>query len=61
MNWAAVLLPGQETSQLAMPLDEFVTEVVALLQTQPDAKEIQVDRVKFLRYARRAATKTRSS
>jgi uncharacterized oxidoreductase len=38
------------TSQLAMPLDEFVAEVVALLQTQPDAKEIQVDRVKFLRY-----------
>jgi uncharacterized oxidoreductase len=44
------LLPGQETSQVAMPLDEFVAEVVALLQTQPDAKEIQVDRVKFLRY-----------
>ena len=44
------LLPGQETSPLAMPLDEFVAEVAELLQTQPDAKEIQVDRVKFLRY-----------
>lgn len=33
-----------------MPLDEFVAEVVALLQTQPDAKEIQVDRPKSLRY-----------
>jgi short-subunit dehydrogenase involved in D-alanine esterification of teichoic acids len=44
------LLPGQEDSQVAMPLDEFVAEVVALLQAQPDAKEIQVERVKFLRH-----------
>lgn len=44
------LLPGQEDSDFAMPLDEFVTEVVALLEAQPDAKEIQVERVKFLRY-----------
>ena len=44
------LLPGQEESPVAMPLDEFVAGVVALLQEQPDAKEIQVDRVKFLRY-----------
>ena len=45
------LLPGQENSEFAMPLDEFVAEVLALLETQPDAKEIQVERVKFLRYA----------
>jgi len=44
------LLPGQEESPMAMPLDEFVVEVVALLAEQPDAAEIQVDRVKFLRY-----------
>jgi uncharacterized oxidoreductase len=44
------LLPGQEDSPMAMPLDEFVAEVVALLQEQPDATEIQVDRVKYLRY-----------
>jgi short-subunit dehydrogenase involved in D-alanine esterification of teichoic acids len=44
------LLPGQEDSDAAMPLDEFVAEVVALLDEQPDAKEIQVERVKFLRY-----------
>jgi short-subunit dehydrogenase involved in D-alanine esterification of teichoic acids len=44
------LLPGQESSEVAMPLDEFVTEALALFETQPDAKEIQVDRVKFLRY-----------
>jgi uncharacterized oxidoreductase len=44
------LLPGQENSEIAMPLDEFVTEALALLQAQPDAREIQVERVKFLRY-----------
>jgi uncharacterized oxidoreductase len=44
------LLPGQETSEYAMPLDEFVAEVLALIESQPDAKEIQVERVKFLRY-----------
>jgi short-subunit dehydrogenase involved in D-alanine esterification of teichoic acids len=44
------LLPGQEDSEFAMPLDEYVAEVIALLQVQPDAKEIQVERVKFLRY-----------
>jgi uncharacterized oxidoreductase len=27
-----------------------VAEVIALLEAQPDAKEIQVERVKFLRY-----------
>lgn len=44
------LLPGQEESEFAMPLDEFVAEVVALIEAQPDAKEIQVEQVKFLRY-----------
>jgi uncharacterized oxidoreductase len=44
------LVPGQETSEFAMPLDEFVAEAIALFETQPDAKEIQVERVKFLRY-----------
>jgi uncharacterized oxidoreductase len=44
------LLPGQENSEFAMPLDEFVTEAVGLLESQPDATEIQVERVKFLRY-----------
>lgn len=44
------LMPGQEDNEVAMPLDEFIAEVMALLETQPDAKEIQVERVKFLRY-----------
>jgi short-subunit dehydrogenase involved in D-alanine esterification of teichoic acids len=44
------LMPGQETSDVAMPLDAFVDEVVDLIETQPDATEIQVENVKFLRY-----------
>ncbi|AZZ82341.1 MULTISPECIES: SDR family oxidoreductase [Gordonia] len=45
------LMPGQRDSEFAMPLDDFVTEVIELIDTQPDATEIQVDRVKFLRHA----------
>ncbi|MEU5831707.1 SDR family oxidoreductase [Micromonospora tulbaghiae] len=45
------LLPGHESNEVAMPLDEFVSEVVALLEAQPEATEIQVERVKFLRHA----------
>lgn len=44
------LLPGQERSEHAMPLEDFVSEAVALLQAQPGATEIQVERVKYLRY-----------
>ncbi|MGO4299495.1 SDR family oxidoreductase [Leifsonia sp. RAF41] len=44
------LLPGQEESEFAMPLDEFVAEVMELIETQPEVKELQVERVKFLRY-----------
>jgi len=44
------LMPGQETNEQAMPLDEFISEAVGLLASQPAAKEIQVERVKFLRY-----------
>ena len=44
------LVPGQESNEVAMPLDEFIAEAVGLFETQPDAKEIQVERVKFLRY-----------
>jgi uncharacterized oxidoreductase len=47
---ATDLLPGQRESEFAMPLDEFVDEVIHLLETDPDANEIQVERVKFLRY-----------
>jgi short-subunit dehydrogenase involved in D-alanine esterification of teichoic acids len=44
------LVPGQRDNEVAMPLDDFIAEVMSLLETQPEAKEIQVERVKFLRY-----------
>ena len=44
------LMPGQEDNEVAMPLEDFVSEAMDLLESQPDAKEIQVERVKFLRY-----------
>jgi uncharacterized oxidoreductase len=36
-----------------MPLDEYVSETMALLQTQPQADEIIVERVKRFRFAER--------
>ena len=47
---ATDLMPGQRESSFAMPLDEFIAEVVGLIESDPDAREIQVERVKFLRY-----------
>ncbi|MWV47953.1 SDR family NAD(P)-dependent oxidoreductase [Rathayibacter sp. VKM Ac-2803] len=47
---ATDLMPGQRDSSFAMPLDDFIGEVVALIEAEPDAREIQVERVKFLRY-----------
>ncbi|MBO0680675.1 SDR family NAD(P)-dependent oxidoreductase [Mycolicibacterium sp. S2-37] len=47
---ATDLIPGQRDSSFAMPLDQFVTEVVDILEHDPDAKEILVEQVKFLRY-----------
>ena len=44
------LLPGQRYSDFAMPLDEFVDEVIHLIGTQPAATELLVERVKFLRW-----------
>jgi short-subunit dehydrogenase involved in D-alanine esterification of teichoic acids len=36
--------------EAALPLADFVAEVISLFEAQPDAKEIQVEAVKFLRY-----------
>ena len=44
-------LLGQQDDEWAMPLEDFLTETMTLLQTQPDAKEILVEPVKFLRNA----------
>ncbi|WP_156761480.1 SDR family oxidoreductase [Microbacterium karelineae] len=48
---ATNLMPGQKESPIAMPLADFVAEVVALLQAQPDAAEVLVEKVKPLRFA----------
>ena len=45
--------PQQASDPNAMPLAEYVTETMALLETQPEAEEILVERVKFLRFAER--------
>lgn len=44
-------LMGQAGSDRAMPLEEFLTEVMDILHTQPQATEICVENVKFLRFA----------
>lgn len=44
------LMPGHATNPHAQPLDEFIDEVMAILEADPDAHEVQVERVKFLRY-----------
>lgn len=44
-------LMGQENSEHAMPLEEFLTEVMAILRDESDATEILVDNVKHMRFA----------
>ena len=44
------LMPGTDTSN-AMPLDDYLTETVALLEQEPDAEQILVERVKPLRFS----------
>ena len=44
-------LMGQQDSERAMPLEAYLDETMTLLQTQPDAEEIVVDNVRFLRDA----------
>lgn len=44
-------LMGQENSDRAMPLDDYLSEVMTILENQPDAAEILVENVKPLRFA----------
>jgi short-subunit dehydrogenase involved in D-alanine esterification of teichoic acids len=48
---ATDLMPGQRDSAFAMPLDDFADEVMSILRDEPEVTEVQVERVKFLRYA----------
>ncbi|SHF57819.1 uncharacterized oxidoreductase [Kaistia soli DSM 19436] len=45
--------PRQASDPNALPLKDFIAETMRLLQVQPDATEILVERVKPLRYAER--------
>ncbi len=45
------LTPGQQDSPTAMPLEEFLDETMSILREQPNADEILVERVGFLRFA----------
>lgn len=46
-----LLYPGQTSDPNAMPLAEFIAEVMEILKNAPEAKEICVERVKPLRFA----------
>lgn len=48
---ATDLMPGQAANPRAMPLNEFISETMALLQNRPSPAEILVDRVNFQRRA----------
>lgn len=49
----ATSLMGQEDDPNAMPVEEFLDETMSILASQPDAQEILVSRVNFLRFAER--------
>ena len=49
----ATSLMGQEDDPNAMPVEEFLDETMSILASQPDAPEILVSRVNFLRFAER--------
>ena len=44
------LMPGHAEDPHALPLEDFADEVLQILEADPDAREIHVKRVKFLRY-----------
>ncbi len=45
------LMPGHAVNPRSMPLDEYIAEVMGIFEAQPDAEEVCVERVKFLRNA----------
>lgn len=47
----ATTLLGQQDDPRAMPVDAFLSEVMTIIEQQPDAEQILVERVKPLRFA----------
>ena len=47
---------AQVTDPRAMPLNDYINEVIEIIKTQPKATEILVERVKFLRFAEHHGT-----
>ena len=45
------IMPGSATNPQMMPLAEYTAEVMSLRRSRPDAREICVERVGFLRFA----------
>ena len=50
------LMPGPNTAN-AMPLDEYLAETMALLESRPDAHEVLVEQVHPLRFSERDGTR----
>jgi uncharacterized oxidoreductase len=46
-------MPGHAENPNSMPLDAYIAETMALLETNPHGPENAVERVKFLRDAER--------
>lgn len=46
----AQLMPGHEDYENGLALDDFIADVMTLLEAEPDAHEILVEQAKFLRY-----------
>ncbi|WP_319456960.1 MULTISPECIES: SDR family oxidoreductase [unclassified Mycobacterium] len=44
-------LLGQQDDESSMPVEDFLSETLTQLRTQPDAKELVVERAKFVRFA----------
>jgi uncharacterized oxidoreductase len=50
------LRPGYSRDPKAMPLPEFIGEVMAILQSEPDTHEVVVERAKAIRFAMERGT-----
>jgi uncharacterized oxidoreductase len=48
---ARTTLLGQQDDDQSMPLDDFLTKTLDLLREKPDAKELVVERARFIRDA----------